>query len=244
MKNEITIVGMGTGPVGELSREASEVLLGSDKIFARFLGHPVVHWLKDQGKRVIGFDSIYTMPGIVYEDVYSFITRAILTECHNRGRVVYALPGSPFIFETTTGLLQKRGAELGFDVRVVLGVSFIELVCAKLSLDPLDGLQILNGNEIEKDGDNPNRSRLSSRTAALIAHFAGPPTNAPDATKTNARAIADVLLAKYPPDHPVTVVWSAGQPTHETKVQSFPLRDVAEAFPTPFLATLYVPPAP
>jgi tetrapyrrole methylase family protein / MazG family protein len=92
----ITIVGLGPGPLGWLTKEAESELLGAEKIFFRTSGHPAYEWLKERGKHVVCFDRLYTTAWTEPGEIYEFMVSALLKEAELRGKVTYALPGSPF----------------------------------------------------------------------------------------------------------------------------------------------------
>src|SRR5688572_8333345 len=81
----ITVVGLGPGLIEGLTREAVQALLLNDKVFVRTIGHPVCRWLSDQGRQLIGFDHLYTMPWPDQTDIYEFIANALITEAPSRG---------------------------------------------------------------------------------------------------------------------------------------------------------------
>ena len=112
----ITIVGLGPGPVAQLTKEAEAALLGAEKIFFRTGSHPVHDWLKEQGKHVVCFDKLYTLPWKVPGEIYDFIVSALLKEATLHEHVVYAVPGSPAVLEDTTRLLQERRGVDGLQV--------------------------------------------------------------------------------------------------------------------------------
>jgi uncharacterized protein YabN with tetrapyrrole methylase and pyrophosphatase domain len=58
----ITVVGLGPGPLGQLTREAENELLAADTVFFRTAGHPAYQWLEQQGKHVVCFDRLYKLP--------------------------------------------------------------------------------------------------------------------------------------------------------------------------------------
>ncbi len=143
MPTEIVLVGTGPGPVSQLTREAHDELLHAGRVFFRMSAHPVYDWLQREGVSVYSFDDVYALPRIAYHEVYEFIAAAILKEAQRTGRVVYALPGSPFVLERTSGLIEQAAHAAGFNVRVIPGMSFLEVVWAELRLDP-SGIQICN----------------------------------------------------------------------------------------------------
>jgi uncharacterized protein YabN with tetrapyrrole methylase and pyrophosphatase domain len=73
----ITIVGLGPGPLGQLTKEAENALLAADKIFFRTSTHPVHAWLLEQGKQAVCFDSLYLLPWKGSQDLYDFMVQAL-----------------------------------------------------------------------------------------------------------------------------------------------------------------------
>jgi tetrapyrrole methylase family protein / MazG family protein len=85
-----TIVGLGPGPLGQLTKEAQTELLAADKVFFRTSGHPAYQWLEQRGKHVVCFDRPYTVPWKEGGDIYDFIVSALLKEAERANKVTYA----------------------------------------------------------------------------------------------------------------------------------------------------------
>ena len=142
MKN-ITIVGLGPGSLGQLTKQAENELLAADKVFFRTAGDPACQWLEQKGKHVVCFDRLYTPPWKEGGDIYEFIASALQKEVELASNVTYALPGSPVFLEDTTRILHERANEAGVEVRLVHGLSFVEEAVGLLNLDFGEGLQIV-----------------------------------------------------------------------------------------------------
>jgi tetrapyrrole methylase family protein/MazG family protein len=239
MSSEIIVVGMGPGPVKFLTQEATDILLAEKEIYFRVGDHPVYHWLRDQGKDCISFEPIYAQPGITYDKVYQTINKTLVKAAGQSGRVVYALPGNPVVFEKTP---ERLRAEAGDEVsiRIVAGLSFLEVIYQELEIDPEAGLQIINGFNFGYYGDYPFTEKLG----LLIGQVGFPTENDPSAAETNnAGAIMNSLIKKFPPDHEVTLIWSTGLPDYRNEKRSFPLADLdKQSGFVRSLASLYVPP--
>ncbi|MFO8057836.1 MAG: SAM-dependent methyltransferase [bacterium] len=238
MAQEILVVGMGPGPVGQLTREAAEVLLKEKEVYFRFSAHPVFEWLREEGKECYSFDYLYSVPGMTYNKVYKTILETLIKSAKKFGRVVYALPGNPCVFETTPRWLRDRTGE-EVSVRVIPGMSFLEIMYLELEIDPEEGLQILNASGFGHYGDYPYTEKLG----LLIGQIGLPSENAPSSRNKNAEAVADSLLKKFPPDHRVTLFWSEGMPDYKNVTRTFPLSELKEQTGyIEHLASLYVPP--
>ncbi len=238
MRPSIVVVGTGPGPLRLLTGEAAEALQSAPKVFFRMSALPAYRWLDGQGKHLVSFDAAYAIPGFEYRDLYAMIAEAIVREARVEGTVVYALPGHPFVFESTTPLILETAKAEDLDVRVVLGMSFLEVVYAELGLDPAAGLQVTTPN-----GLAPEHRRYSERLPMVVGMVAVRERPAPSCAETNTGRIAKSLLARYPADHPVTLVWTPGMPEYHSQSKTFPLGDlVAECRDGGFFASLYVPP--
>ncbi len=238
MEPEILVVGTGPGPVSLLTREAEGELLAAEKVFFRMSAHPVYRWLEERGKLLVCFDRIYMTPKLTYPQVYEFIVEALIKEATVRGRAVYALPGNPWVFESTTGWLQRDAPAKGIAVRVVPGMSFLELVYAELALDPAAGVQIVTPGALE-----PSSAAVGEHLALLIGLIGQTLVPDPRCGETNVEALHGWLLERYPREHPVSLVWTTGMPDYRTQARTFPLsRLPAECASCDFFASLYVPP--
>ena len=229
----ITIVGLGPGPLGLLTKEAESELLGSEKIFFRTSGHPAYEWLKERGKHVVCFDRLYATAWKEPGEIYEFIVSALLKEAELQGKVTYALPGSPVFLENTTGLLRERGAKAGVEIRVVHGLSFMEEAFAKLNLNFAEGLQILLPRTHLETG------RFTTKLPLLVCQIEAMrvPTD-----EARVDLTMEWLLKAYPAGHEVTLIWTDGLPAYTTQTRVMVLKDLASEYgKAKYFASLYVP---
>ena len=232
--NTITIVGLGPGPLAQLTKEAESALLAADKIFFRTCAHPAHAWLLEQGKRVVCFDRLYSLPWKDGKDVYDFMASALLKETELTGMATYALPGSPVFLEETTRLLREKGAAAGAQVRLVHGLSFVEQVLEQLNLDFGEGLQVvLPWTHLEP-------GRFTPKVALLVCQI-----EARRLPRDEIRVglTMEWLLRVFPADHPATLIWTDGLPDYRTETLKIKLQDLVHAYGiSKYFASLYVPP--
>jgi tetrapyrrole methylase family protein/MazG family protein len=231
----ITVVGLGPGPVSLLTKEAERELLQADKIFFRTGSYPAYDWLGGLGKTLVCFDRLYhSFRWPSCEDLYSFMTNALLKEVEIKGSAVYALPGSPVVLEDTTRMLLIRGAERGVEVKVVQGMSFIEPALAAINFDAGMGLQIVLPRMHVRSG------RFSKRLGMLVCQIeAREQANEPPRIDLTMQW----LLETYPPDHPVTLIWTAGLPAYEIEHKVVALKELEREYgKARYFASLFVPP--
>ncbi|HEX2622008.1 MAG TPA: SAM-dependent methyltransferase, partial [Phototrophicaceae bacterium] len=137
----LTILGLGPGEAGDLTRRAWLALENAPTIYLRTALHPCVPHLPNQAN-IHSFDSLYESSE-KFETVYDGIVAKVL-EVAGAGDVVYAVPGDPFVGESTTPRLIEGAKAAGIQVEVIHGISFIEPMLANAGIDAIDNLQILD----------------------------------------------------------------------------------------------------
>jgi tetrapyrrole methylase family protein/MazG family protein len=230
----ITVVGIGPGPTKYLTKEAETELIGADKVFFRTSAHPVYEWLAGLGKHLHCFDLLYTMHWADPGDIYEFMVAALFKEIALRGKVVYAVPGSADVLEDTTNLIRQRGLKERVEVRVVSGVSFLDLALAEINFDFSQGLQIVLPLTHLQNG------LFTKHLALLVCQIEATSRwlNTPRVDLT-----LKFLLEVYPPDHPVTLIWTDGLPEYTTHSKALALKDLVSKYgEARFFSSLYVPP--
>lgn len=146
---------------------------------------------------------------------------------------MYAVPGNPLVLEYTTTLLRLRGAEAGIEIKVVHGISFLELALAEIPPDGFSGLQIVLPLLHLQEGRY--RKDLPLLVCQIEAKSFNRDTPRVDLTM-------QWLLETYPPDHCVTLIWTEGLPFYRTQSKTMPLRNLlAEYRDGKYFASLYVP---
>lgn len=219
----ITVVGLGPGDGRFLTREAWQVLSTAQMVYLRTNRHPAVADLPETVQRV-SFDQVYETAES-FEAVYSRIVTTLL-DLGKTSEVIYAVPGHPFIAESTVTQLVKTAELQNIPVRIIAGLSFVEPTLAAIRQDGLDGLQLFD--------------------AIDLTTLAYPPIN-PDAplllgqvyNRLIAGEVKAVLTAVYPDEHPVYLVHAAG--TNEEQVEHIPLYAIDRSDQIGHLTSLYIP---
>jgi tetrapyrrole methylase family protein / MazG family protein len=217
-----------------LTTEAESALLGAEKIFFRTSAHPIYQWLEGLGKHSHCFDLLYTMPWHKPEDIYEFMVAILFKEAELKGDVVYAVPGSADVLEETTNLIRNRGIAEGVRVRVISGVSFLDLALAEINFDFSLGLQVVL--PLTHLGSGRFTRRLGLIVCQIEAGRSGLDSPRVDITM-------QYLLKVYNADHPVTLIWTDGLPEYATHSKTFALKDLVREYgEAKFFSSLYVPP--
>ncbi len=127
------VVAVGLGPAGaELMGEGARARLASASTARlRTRRHPAASAFPD----LASFDELYdraadfaTLYGAIADEL------VLLAGADPAGTVVYAVPGSPSVAERTVTLLAERD---DVDLIVVPALSFVDLACAALGIDPV-----------------------------------------------------------------------------------------------------------
>jgi tetrapyrrole methylase family protein/MazG family protein len=141
----ITIVGLGPGNGRFLTRIAWDVLSQAEVVYLRTERHPAVADLPASVMRR-SFDHIYDTADS-FESVYETIVAQLL-ELAQREPVIYAVPGHPFVGESTVTRLVAQAGAAGVPVEVVAGLSFVEPCLTAVHQDGMDGVQIFDAIEV------------------------------------------------------------------------------------------------
>jgi tetrapyrrole methylase family protein/MazG family protein len=219
----ITIVGLGPGDAGLITRQAWHLLSTADAVYLRTGRHPAVAGLPPHLQRHT-FDDIY-QSAERFDEVYQRIADEVL-RLGAAGDVIYAVPGHPFVGEATVTAVTRGAAAAGIPMRVIAGLSFVEPALAALRIDALDGLQLFDAIE--------------------IAGFLYPPIN-PDVPvllgQVYSRLLAGELKASlmsiYPAEQRAVLVHSAGEA--EQSVEHLALYEIDRSDHIDHLTSLYLP---
>jgi tetrapyrrole methylase family protein/MazG family protein len=224
----ITIVGLGPGDPGLLTKAAWDLLHAADEIYVRTDQHPTLAALP-AGLEVHSFDAIYNSAKD-FAAVYQQIAQEVIRLGSRPQGVIYAVPGDPAVGEATTWLIRALAAARGLAVRVLNGVSFVEPACLALGIDPLeqDGLQIVDAMVVAASHAPPFDA---SRPALLAQCY----------SRALASDVKLTLLHSFDDHHPVFVLSAAG--TSQQRLRIVPLFELDRDADFDHLTTLHVPPA-
>ena len=224
MNNPITIVGLGPGDPGLLTRQAWQLINTAPEIYLRTRHHPALSDFP-AGIRLHSFDDLYESADS-FEAVYAQIVRQILELGKRPQGVVYAVPGHPLVAEATGPEIARLARQAGMQVSIVEGLSFLEPTLSLLGLDPFPHTALVDAFEL------------------ATAHVPPFPPSAPAViAQIHSRAMASdvklTLMANYPDHHPVQLVHAAGTP--QSKVESLRLYEIDRSDSIGLLTSLYVP---
>ncbi|CAM4219695.1 MazG nucleotide pyrophosphohydrolase domain-containing protein [Jeotgalicoccus halotolerans] len=145
--NTIRIIGLGTSDTDKMPLGVYKELKAAGKIYVRTLDHPAVKMLEDEGAEVISFDSYYEQND-TFEDTYERITNTLLKAAETED-VLYAVPGHPMVYETTTERLLEADKTGIVHVELAGGQSFIDDVITALKIPVNENFQLLDGTALD-----------------------------------------------------------------------------------------------
>ncbi|WP_235919211.1 bifunctional methyltransferase/pyrophosphohydrolase YabN [Heliomicrobium undosum] len=219
----ITVVGLGAGDPGHLTRAGWEALRRADRLFLRTAIHPTVPSLKEAGLVFETFDPLYESAES-FDDLYSEIASRLIKTAES-GPITFAVPGHPRVGEKAVALLLEEARRRNWSVEVIPGVSFLEALYTAVGFDPARGLTVLDGLDLAPED-------LDGRRATVI-------------TQVYAQRIASdvklTLMELYGDEHPVTVIRAAGV-AGEERIAEIPLYELDRLDWVDHLTSVYVPP--
>ncbi len=145
----ITIVGLGPGDFSQLTLKAWETLRQAEVLLLRTAKHPTAEELKKRGLTAQSFDFVYETE-TTFEKVYEQIAIDVIKRAEKGQNVVYAVPGSPLVAEKTVVLLRAMAQQKRIPCKILAGMSFVEVLCERLFIDPIDGLTVIDSADAEK----------------------------------------------------------------------------------------------
>jgi len=223
VSGKIKIVGLGPGGEEYLTLRAYDVITGAEKIYARTMKHPIIKFFLDKDVQFESFDSYYDEKE-TFEEVYLGIAEEILRLSETED-VVYAVPGNPFVAEKTVELIMEKAKESEeISIDIVHGASFIDAIVTTLKRDPVNGLKIIDGLELNDFTPDPTMDNL------LIQVY----------NNEVASEVKLQLMNVYDDEDEVIIVRAAGIPNEE-RIDTVPLHEMDMIDAYDHLTSIYLP---
>ena len=215
MTARVVIVGLGPGPRNTVTQATLEAIERIDVQFVRTKRHPTA----DLMPRATSFDSLYdTLP--TFEDVYREITEAVVAAALQHGEVLYAVPGSPLILESSVAQLR---ADSRIEVHVLPALSFLDLAWEALGIDPVNaGVRLIDGHRFALEASGERGPLLVAQVHADWV-------------------LSDVKLSHESANgnEPVVLLHHLGLP--DQLVEHTTWQELDRVLPADHLTTLYIP---
>jgi len=221
----ITLLGLGPGDPGLLTRQAWIVIERASEIYLRTRHHPTIQGLPSS-LVLHDFDDLYDQSAS-FEEVYAGIVSRVMALALRPEGVIYAVPGHPFVAEATSPEIARRAREEGIPLQVIEGLSFLEPVFSILGIDPFPRISMVDALDVAR----LHIPAFQPDVPALIAQI------------YSRHVAADVkltLMEVYADDHPVRLVHNAG--TDKVVVEDLPLYELDKSQHIGLQSVLYLPP--
>ena len=237
----LTIVGLGPARPEHMTAEAQGLIKEATHLRWYALAH--ARGMAEQinpNIKIASLDYLYNTPTVerpvAYRDLAKMMVRKAYVDDIDVG---YIVAGSPLFYNDAVLFIRRLCAEQGLEFRLVHGMSFVDLVLDQVGWTGWHGLQLYSAWNIARDG-----LQLSTAAPALLCQL-GEFTAASDALNPEGSPIMleelrEALLAHYPSDHLVSILYSSGKPDYQSLSKTLPLSALASE-PIPVYSNLWVP---
>lgn len=219
---KITVVGLGPGRFGLITLESWQTMQAAEHLVLRTRIHPTVAEIEKRGLTFSSYDGFYE-EAPDFETLYRHIAEDLLRRATEQGDLVYAVPGSPLVAERTVVLLRELAKETDTAVDILPGMSFVEVMYTRLCIDPIEGLTILDAEDVSTLKERPAQS--------LVITQVYDPIIASD-TKL-------MLMEFYPDEYEVTYIHNLALP--DESIRKIPLYELDRQKDVDHLMSLFVP---
>ena len=220
---KITIVGLGPGPFGCISVEVWERIRQAPVLLLRTAIHPTIEELQAREIQFESYDHCYRQEKD-FDSVYQAIAEDVVQRAMSEEMIVFAVPGSPMVAEKTVLLIRELAARKKVPLEILPGMSFFELLCNRLAIDPQQGMTLVDALEV---GNLP--PDLS--TGLVITQVYSPMI---------ASELKLSLMEFLPDETPVVAARRLGLP--DESIQTVPLFELDHSKDFDHLTTIYVAP--
>ena len=148
MTARITVVGLGPGPQDAVTNETLKAIARTPVRFLRTTHHPTASLVGNAQS----FDHLYDTLD-TFEEVYAEIVERLVASAVEHGEVLYAVPGSPLVLESS---VRHLVADSRVEVVIVPALSFLDIAWQMLGIDPVEaGVRLIDGHRfaIEAAGE-------------------------------------------------------------------------------------------
>ncbi len=243
MSGSLTIVGLGPARPEHLTCEALELLRAPEHPLRRAYG--LAHAREVTAAvaselEVRALDYLYRVQGVDRPEAYRDLAGLLMRRAFDDGfEVLYLVAGSPLFYNDAVLVIRRRCAERGLPLRLVHGLSFVDLVLDRVFWTGTHGLQLYSAWNLARDGYT-----LDPESPALLVQL-GEYSRGGEALDTRGSVgmldeLRDALLQRFPAQHPVTILYSSGRPEYRSLARSLPLSELASQ-EVPVYSNLWVP---
>ncbi len=142
--NTLTIIGLGTGNINNITLEAYN-LIKSNPIILRTAIHPCIKDFEEIGIKFESYDKLYES-NESFENIYQTIVDDLI-ERVKYNNIYYAVPGNPLFNEKTVELLINSQAN-NFNLKIIPGLSYLDVIADSLKIDLGESTKIVDAYQV------------------------------------------------------------------------------------------------
>ena len=104
---------------------------------------------KNENSDAGNMNKMHLSESVSFEQVYDNIANYLTEQVRLHGEIIYAVPGHPYVAETTVSKLESLAAKGNIEVEVYPSMSFIDAVFASVKRDPSDGFCLVDAFAVD-----------------------------------------------------------------------------------------------
>ena len=222
-RGSLTVIGLGPGRAGLVTKESWSLMEKAERLVLRTEIHPTVETLREAGIAFTSYDKFYESAGS-FRTLYRTIAGDLIRRAEQGEKIVYAVPGSPFVAEQTVSLLREEAKEHSIPLKILPGMSFMEALYASLNIDPIEGLAILDAETIVEKS-------VSCSVAKVVTQIYSQQV----ASETKL-----FLMEEYPDEYGITYLHHLS--LEDEEIRQIPLYELDRQPDIDHLTCLFIPP--
>jgi tetrapyrrole methylase family protein/MazG family protein len=149
-----------------------------------------------------------------FADLTELLTRKAFAEGQ---RVVYVAAGNALVLNDAVYVLRRECAARGLPVRVVVGVSFLDVILEEVFWSGHFGLEMRSAWDVDEGRYLPD-----GRTPVLLYEL-----GEGEGAEEMVIRLRNRLMGVYPGGHRIQLVWSSGSPEHRTQSARMALSELS-----------------
>lgn len=220
---KIIVAGLGAGDFNQMPLGVYRLLKSGKPIFVRTNKHPVMKELEKEGVSYQSFDHLYEKHE-EFNKVYEEIVETLSKKAEQLHEIIYAVPGHPFVAEKTVQLLLANRKYTGVEIEFSGGQSFLDALFQAVQIDPIEGFQLIDGTNIQKEMIQIRQHIIISQVYDFFI----------------ASQVKLTLMELLPDTYEVYMITNAGNELETVK--KIPLYEIDHHFEVSNLTSIYVPP--
>lgn len=239
---DLYIVGTGIVGVRQITREVDDAFRRCREVFVVDSGFGVREHIEERCPVVTDLIPVTYREGEPRIEAYDRMSTTVLDAALDHPPIAFAVYGHPQVYVYPTMQLTQAAKALGLRVKVLPGISALDALFIDVGLDPgFAGLQMYDATDLLL-----RKRPLLADVPCILWQIGAVETvlhSTATSTPVRFRRLQDHLSEFYPEEHELHSVFTSTYPLAPSRIDSFPLRDLATRGPTiPHGASLYIPP--